>query len=482
MNTQELRTCILNCEAEFIQLISQRLGIILRHKNTDLMHSIVNACHTFKCNPKEYLCRLKHCADNSPLLEHLIADITVGETYFFRDKQQINLLKKTILPKIIAAKREKNVLSLRVWSAACSSGEEIYTIALLLRELLPDRDRWVIRLLGTDINIMALNKAKKAAYSKWSMRSIPDYYKNRYFSEKNNQFYLSPEIINTVDFQYLNLNDNTYPSILNGTNSQDLIICRNALIYFSKDSIARLMNKMSTSLVEGGTLMLGASDPVVITGTNLVLHHNEGMFLTRKTVDTITSSSLQIKKVIAPKRDSQINNLISLTDITKLFKAGRWQEVVTVLDTADTSNIDPQSLLIVKAKAFANLGQLNEAVYYCQQSLLLDATSKETYFIYALALSELNQLEEAEAALRKTLFLDRKFVEAHFQLGLLLIKNCKIDAGLKALDNALAIAKSADASCMVEGFNGLNYGRFAEILKTEIELVARSAYDKKTAQ
>jgi chemotaxis protein methyltransferase CheR len=482
MNTQELRTCILNCEAEFIQLISQRLGIILRPQNTDLMHSILNACHTFQCNPKEYLNRLSNCADNSPILEHLIADITVGETYFFRDKQQVNLLKNTILPRIIATKREKNVLSLRVWSAACSSGEEIYTIALLLRELLPDRDRWVIRLLGTDINTVALNKAKKAVYSKWSMRSIPDYYKDRYFTEKNNQFYLSSQLINTVDFQYLNLNDNTYPSILNGTNSQDLIICRNALIYFSNDSIVRLMKKMSSSLVEGGTLMLGASDPVILTGTDLVLHHNEGMYLTRKTVDAISSSSLQIKKVNAPQRVSHIKKTISLIDVTKLLEAGLWQEIVTLLDSADTSKIDPQSLLIVKAKASANLGQLNEAVYYCQQSLVLDPTSKETYFIYALVLIELNRLDEAEAALRKTLFLDRKFVEAHFQLGLLLIKISKIDAGLKALYNALSIAESADASCMVEGFNGLNYGRFAEILKTEIELVAGSAYDKKTAQ
>lgn len=482
MNTQELRECILSCEPEFTQLILKRMGIVVRNQNTDLMNSIINACNKFQCNPKEYLDRLIHCADNSPLLEHLITDITVGETYFFRDKQQMNWLKNTLLPKIIKVKREQNNLSLRIWSAAGSSGEEIYTIAILLKEMLPDIHRWSLHLLSTDINTVALRKARTGIYSKWSMRSIPDYYKHRYFSETNNQFYISPKLIDMVNFQYLNLNDPAYPSIFNETNAQDLIICRNVLIYFSKECSTQLMKRISSCLTEAGTLLLGASDPVHIQGTDLIFHHDEGMVFTRQSASVPTPIPSPLVQKRIPKDDkTPIRKLITQNDILNLLDNGRWQEALTLMNTEDsTTSLEPHFLLGAKAKASANLGQLIEAVHFCEESLLLNSTDKDIYFIYALSLIELDRLTDAEKALRKTLFIERNFVEGHFQLGLLLIKNKKIEAGLKSLRNALAIVESNDPSCMVEGFKELNYGRFAEILKSEIELVAGSAYDKST--
>lgn len=478
MNLQELRAQTLAFEGEFVQLILNRLGIIVGHQNTDLVNSILKACQKFQCTPKEYFNRLSNCADNSPLLEHLVADITVGETYFFRDKQQMHLLQMVLLPRIIKAKREDSSLTLRIWSAAVSSGEEIYTIAILLKEMLKDLHRWSIHLLGTDINMVALKKAKTGVYSKWSMRSTPDYFKNLYFTEKDNQFYLSSKIVDMVDFQYLNLNDNTYPSILNGTNSQDLIICRNVLIYFAKDSIERVMKKISSSLVEGGTLLLGASDPINIKGTNLEFNHNEGMVFSNQQAPEKSIPPLpQTAKILPKKSSAAIRKSVSQLDLLRLLDKGSWQEALALVSTEDTSTIPVSFLLGAKAKALANLGKLNEAVQFCEESLLLDSTNKDNYFTYALVLIELDRLTEAEAALRKVLFLDHKFVEAHFQLGLLLIKNKKIEAGLKSFHNALGIVISQDASLKVEGFKELNYGRFAEIIKSEIQLVAGSAHD-----
>lgn len=437
----ELQSFIQHNEDEFIQLIMHRLGINTRPQNKELHRIIQQACHQFNCSPSEYLERLSTCDNNSPLLEFLVAGITVGETYFFRDSQQMNFLKNKLLPNLIQKKRNLNQLSLRIWSAGCASGEEIYTLAMMIKELIPDLSKWTLHLLGTDINTNALQKAAIGRYNKWSMRSISEYYQQRYFTKEDKQYVLSSSIKALVDFQYLNLNDNTYPSILNNTNSQDLIICRNVLIYFNQHSIKRLMEKISKCLVDGGYLMLGASDPVCIDGINLIFHHHDGMVFSRED-----------KPIRA--RESPIKSMPR-----SLIKPVKKQQLVT----------DNVPLLLEKASKCADSGQLEQALKYCQDSIRLDATNKDSYFIEALTLIELNKQDRAEVALRKTLFLDRKFIEGHFQLGLLLLKTKKTKEGLKCLQNALELVNLHDPSRAVPQSQGLSYGRLAEIISVEIE-------------
>src|SRR5438046_2874297 len=113
---------IKDMEKEFVQLINARLGIVIKsHQLEDMRKTILQGCNQFNCSPENYLKILKHGADNSPELEYLVTGITVGETYFFRDARQIKLLHEIVLPKIIQSKREQNNLSLRIWSAGCSS-------------------------------------------------------------------------------------------------------------------------------------------------------------------------------------------------------------------------------------------------------------------------------------------------------------------------------------------------------------------------
>lgn len=259
-------------ENSFIELIHERFGIVVHvHQVHELNAIIINSCKELQQTPKEYLENLKSCNNRSPLFENLIIGITVGETYFFRDKRQINLLKTIILPKIINDKRKKNILNLRIWSAGCSTGEEIFSIAMLLQELLEDYKLWNLQLLGTDINRKSLERIEQGRYGQWSMRSISDYYKNRYFTMKGkSEYILSDEIKNMVKFQYLNLNDNMYPSLINGTNDQDLILCRNVLIYFNRKYISQIMKRLSSALSENGYLILGASDPIDITNSDLL--------------------------------------------------------------------------------------------------------------------------------------------------------------------------------------------------------------------
>ena len=429
--------------------------------------------------------------DDSPVLEHLIAGITVGETYFFRDKNQMHVLQDTLLPQLINAKRLQNNLCLRIWSAGCASGEEIYTLGMMLLQLLPDISSWRIQLLGTDINTRSLQKAMAGDYSEWSMRSISPYFKQLYFTHKNNHYILSDTVRHLVRFSYLNLNDNTYPSLINGTNAQDLILCRNVLIYFDNDRISSLMKKLDNSLVYGGFLLLGASDPIMIEETDLIFHHEQGLLFSRPTALQIprllTQPSVEkIKKIpaipfsakntirpaIQPPPKKPKVDMPNQTTISSLLSESRWEDVLVAIHALEVKGKIDSSLLNSKALAYANLGQLEQSLQTCIDSLRLDATNKHTYFTYALTLVELNRLSEAEEALRKTLFLDRHFVEGHFQLGLLLLKKGQHKTGMKSLSNALAIAEAKRPTEEIPGYQGLNYGKLAELFKHEIELYA----------
>lgn len=472
-------------EARYIELIRNRLGIIIHpHQNKELHKTIFKACEKFDCSAYEYLGMLENCAADSPLLEHLVAGITIGETYFFRDKNQMQLLQYKILPKIIAEKRASNNLCLRIWSAGCASGEEIYTISMMLHELLPDYNAWNIHLLGSDISTPALKKALRGHYKEWSMRSIEPHYKERYFIKHQGEYQIIESIKNQVTFFYLNLNEDSYPSIANGTNAQDLILCRNVLIYFDNERIAALMKRLSFSLVESGFLMLGASDPINIGETKLHLHQN-ALFSqafevgAKDTLPPVSAkkSELTVKptaklKPIHPTQKPLLSRIsakstLNERSIQDLLNKGQWQEL---LDQTYLTKIESPFVLNAIATALANLGKLSQATQVCDNSLVLDKNNQKTHFLRAMILLELDQIEAAEAALRTTLFLDHRFVFAHFQLGLLLLRNKKRSAGLQSLKNALAIAKTQKPDQEVAGVYGLHYARLVEILEQELDL------------
>ncbi len=483
-----------NNESRFIDLIRSRLGITIHsHQSKELQKTILKGCAKFSCSPTEYLQMLTACPPDSPLLEHLVTGVTIGETYFFRDKNQMQMLQQNVLPKIIARKRQQHDLSLRIWSAGCASGEEVYTLAMMLTALLPDLNAWAIHLLGTDINTQSLQKALVGRYKEWSMRAISADYKNRYFAKIDDEYEIMPQLKNGVSFFYLNLNDDAYPSITNGTNAQDLILCRNVLIYFDSQRVATLMKKFSLSLVAEGYLLLGASDPVNLNDTGLHFNYHQSSLFSRSTTiappaaleePSVTQArpAPPVKKArmltAAPRVDRSAEKpkqaKLDEQRIQQLLTSAKWQEI---LDQTSLNDNHSAVLLNAKATALANLGKLQQAVQFCESSLALDKANKATHFLHAMILLELNKIEAAEAALRKTIFLDHAFVFAHFQLGLLLFRNKKIEAGAKCLKNALTIAKKQQPEEAVTGVYGLHYGRLVEILEHELELNSKLGSD-----
>ena len=196
-------------------------------------------------------------------IEGLASHLTIGETYFFREKASLDILEQRILPELLQA-RAQGDRRLRIWSAGCCSGEEPYSIAMLLDRLIPDPAKWNVTILATDINPQFLRKAAQGIYSAWSFRETPGWLKELYFTRRaDGRFEIQPRMRQMVSFSYLNLAEDSYPSLVNGTNAMDIILCRNVLMYFAPETRSIAYAKLDQALEDDGLLMLGAAETVM---------------------------------------------------------------------------------------------------------------------------------------------------------------------------------------------------------------------------
>ena len=191
-------------------------------------------------------------------LKFLMDEITTNETYFFRNVPQLAALENKLLPELVETKNKMGFRKLRIWSAASSSGEEAYTMAMILLEkratLLKD---WIIEIVGTDINETVITQAKEGIYNAYSVRNIPDAYKRKYIREDNGKFILAPEVKKFVTFNKLNLYEDSKMIFMK---SFDFIFCANVLIYFDTASKSKVVQHFYNNLQPYGYFFVGQSE------------------------------------------------------------------------------------------------------------------------------------------------------------------------------------------------------------------------------
>jgi len=216
-------------------LIENRLLRILQEKNLN--------------NFEEYLKLIKFNSNGNELTR-LFDAVTTNETYFFRESQQLTTLVDEVIPGILNNKK-----CLKVWSAACSTGEEPYTISMMLMEKRIAASSFEIH--ASDISEGVLESAKRAVYNSYSVRNIPEIYINKYFAPDSQNFNLNSNVKSTVKFRKLNLiEDKNFKSIRN----IDIIFCRNVLIYFDTKAKQKVVSNLYDCLNPGGYLIIGSSE------------------------------------------------------------------------------------------------------------------------------------------------------------------------------------------------------------------------------
>jgi len=243
---------------KFVKLIYKKTGLYYEYnKKYYVQKRIEKRAESLEIdNLNEYYLLLRF-ADDEYEFEKLINELTVNETYFFRDFPQLRSFAEDVLP--LFAKEKGNDKQIKIWSAACSTGEEPYTLSIILQEMLDDPEEWEIQILASDINTDVLKSARIGLYESRSVKDVPPEYLEKYFTRRNDKYLINLNVRKYVDFRRINLMDENEMRNIKGC---DFIFCRNCLIYFDDESRRNVLSSFYESLNPGGYIFLGHSESV----------------------------------------------------------------------------------------------------------------------------------------------------------------------------------------------------------------------------
>jgi chemotaxis protein methyltransferase CheR len=206
----------------------------------------------------EYLFQLGYCDANGDEMQALANLVTTNETYMFREFEQLAGFADVCLPELVAAKQKTSDRRIRIWCAGCSSGEEAYTLAIIIREVFPDSRNWDIKIVATDIDENVLRLARNAVYGERSVKGVPTIY-SKHLIPTVTGFRIDPETASLVRVEKLNLHDAQQMKAMRG---YDFVFCRNVLIYFDDESRRSVVNHFYDALNSKGYIFLGHSESV----------------------------------------------------------------------------------------------------------------------------------------------------------------------------------------------------------------------------
>jgi chemotaxis protein methyltransferase CheR len=307
-----------------------------------------------------------------------------------------------------------------------------------------------------------------------------------------------------VTFSYLNLAEDTYPSLSNSSNAMDMIFCRNVLMYFALDRVKQVVQNFYRSLVEGGWLIVSPSEvsqalfpqfvAVNFSGATLYKKDNQGSQsvgdalsketpvcaspdkpLARLASEFVAESRLEVMsspsgtdrtatepKIAKPGRTPYQEGLA-------LYEQGQYVEDVEKLGRLSSPDQATPKAMTLLVRAYANQGQLVEALAWCQKTIAANSLDPGSHYLCAIILQEQNLIDEAIASLKRALYLDPDFILAHFTLGNLALRQRKLKKAAKYFDNALALLRTYRPEDITPASEGITAGRLIEVIRSTIQ-------------
>ncbi len=431
------------------QFVENYCGISLSDKEHKRVMSIISKrlTKTNIVSTTEYINHITN-VKGADELKIFINNITISETYFFRDNNQFNALTNYIIPAVLKRKKEKK---LKIWSAGCSSGEEAYSIAIALHkaDLFDKFDE--IKIIGSDINSYNIEKANSGIFSKHSFRGVNDTIIEKYFSENSGKYSIIDQVKKKVEFKIFNIkidqnkNNNTFLKNI------DIIFCRNVIIYFDKTIINNILKNFYKLLVPEGFLILGHSETPDILGKNL--------FIPIKTNNTF------IYKVNYPPDNQQKKNIIQLlpsdnnkkqTDIfdtlLNLYLTKDYLKAKNLIEK-NYSNTNNINILTISAMMAINREDFKQTFGFVDKIFSINEFSPEAYFIKGLVYEEKKKTNKSVKAYETSIFLNPSFFMSYFRLAQIYQKEKKYKKALITFNKALSIIDKQDVNlfCILSG-------------------------------
>lgn len=243
----------------FRQFIYTRTGIFFADNKKYLLESRLNRRLTaLGIGTYDSYFKALMNGQGSAELTHLINSVTINETFYFRNEPQFAAFEGLIIPELIDKRKADGTNKMKIWSAACSAGDEPYTIAMIIKEkIVPFFPQIKFEIVGTDINTQALDSARRGIYKEYSVRNIPQNYLAKYFHKDEDKYVLSEEIRKMVEFKELNLFDRSAMRLMRGV---DVAFAANVLIYFDFNSKQTVVSSIYDSMNKGGYFFVGYSE------------------------------------------------------------------------------------------------------------------------------------------------------------------------------------------------------------------------------
>jgi len=470
----------------FRAAIVRRLGLRFEDAKLEFLGEVLQRrLEKLKQPSDTYLRRLED-GSMSDDIGMLARDLTVGETYFFRNNDQFRALAEIVLPERLRAQATSKAL--RLLSAGCASGEEAYSIAMVVRETIPD-PTWSVSIRAVDINPAMLEKAARARFSAWALRETPPEIQAKWFRPEGQDMILQEAVRAAVKFEERNLA--TDDAELWQPAAYDVIFCRNVVMYFAPDQARALMARITRSLAPGGYLFLGHAETLRGLSDGFHLRHtHETFYYERKEhighpvawpgqvrpqfippasvatftdawVDAIREASERIEALIPARVATRLPDVTAppardMAGALDLLRNERFTEALAyVRDLPPGSGRDPDALLL-EAMLLAHGGDLVAAEDTCGRLLMVDELNAGAH--YVLALCRENSADRAGAAEhdRVAVYLDPTFAMPRLHLGLLARHAGDRNTARRELEQALLLLRSEDPSRLLLFGGGFN--------------------------
>jgi chemotaxis protein methyltransferase CheR len=411
------------------------------------------------------------------LLDDLIAELTVGETYFFRDPGHFSFIRHEIVPQMRCLRGMDHVL--RVWSAGCASGEEAYSLAILVEELgLAGQ----AQILATDISRAQLARARLATYGAWSIRGDGARLVGRYLRRTGDRFQLAERFRRRVKFAYLNLAQDSYPSDVTKTSGMDLVLCRNVFIYLDTKTVSAIARRLYDSLAAGGFLITGASDPLltehapfeILTTPAGAIYRRPLLPEPRILPSPPASAGSPMPAALVQASEPCSPTVPAMDTLAEAREALAQSDGKQVVELTNPPTADVAAT-VLRVRALANLSDVETAAATAADAAARHPVSIEMGFLHATLLMNLDRYAEAASTLRRVLYLDPSLAIAQFALGATLCRLGNFGGAARAYRNARDLAARHSPEEILTLSDGERAGRLAAAAATQMAKFERLA-------
>lgn len=388
--------------------------------------------------------------------DELVARVTVGESYFFREPEQIEVLRKTVLPerrRAIGATRP-----LRLWSAGCAAGQEAYTLAMVLEEV---GLAGTAKIEATDISNEALRVAEKGFYGRWALRAVSEQQQSAYFSQTALGFRVQERFARPITFRTLNLLDPSQPA----PRDVDVIMCRNVLIYFTPEAVARAGERLAAALAPGAWLITGSSDPSLRGIDGLEATSTPAGIVYRRIPTSIDASGAPARaegaeparSEPAGRRQNASHTYIDITTRERRFPpTSAVDPPPPARDRTQTPEED-----VATIRSMGGRGELAAALDTANDAVARFPLHPELRYLQAVVLMESGRPAEAAASARAALYLDPRLVVAHLVLARCDAALERREAAARSLRTAVALLRAMPEDALVPMSDGEPAARLA---------------------